>query len=52
MTNIKEIIEIALNNGYTVKRFEVKEVSVGRTMITVDYFDKLKDAFDSCQFAF
>lgn len=51
MTNIKEIIEIALNDGYTMKRFEVKEVEVGRTMVTVSYFDKLKEDLDSCQFS-
>jgi hypothetical protein len=41
MTNIKEVIELALNDGYLKPRYKVQSVEVGRTLITVDYLDTL-----------
>jgi len=52
MTNIKEVIEIALNDGYAVKRYKVKSIEVGRTLITVYYFDMVLNVEDLIQFSF
>ena len=53
MKNIKEIIEIAINVNFTVKRYEVKEVSLDKDfIINVIYFDRLINDFDSCKFSF
>ena len=53
MTNIKEVIEIALNVNFAVKRYEVKEVILNKDfIIEVIYFDSLFDKLDSCEFSF
>lgn len=52
MVNIKEVIEIALNVGFTVKRFEVHRVELLENVFTVYYFDSLISDVSSCQFSF
>jgi len=51
MTNIKEVIEIALNDGFLKPRYVVNKVEVGRTMITVYYYDNLLSDDRICQFS-
>lgn len=53
MTNIKEVIEIALNNGFRVKRYEILEVSLDKDYtIMVEYFDTLLNRHDKVEFVF
>lgn len=52
MAHIKQVIEIALNDGYTVPRFEVHRVELLDDVFTVYYLDKLLNDVQSCNFAF
>ena len=52
MTEIREVIEIALNYGFSVPRYKVEKVEIGRTLITVYYFDNLINEVGNCQFSF
>lgn len=52
MTNIEEVIEIALNVNYAVKRYEVTEVILNKDfIIEVTYFDNLTDDVGTCKFS-
>lgn len=51
MTNIKEVIEIALNIGFTVKRYRIDIVTFEEGFIVVKYYDFLLDKLDTCEFS-
>jgi len=51
MTNIKEVIEIGLNAGFTVKHYIVESVEI-RENIKVNYYDTLLMVLDTVEFAF
>lgn len=51
MTNIKEVIQIALNEGFLKPRYTVNKVEIGTTIITVYYYDNLFSDDRTCQFS-
>ena len=51
MTNIKEVIEIALNVNFATKRYKVEKVEITSTLIKVYYFDNLINDLGTCQFS-
>ncbi len=56
MTNIKDLIEIALNDGYATPRHKVHKVEVvenalNGNVLKVYYFDNLFKKEDTCDFS-
>lgn len=50
MMTLKEVVEIALNNGFSVPRYKVDRLEIDRTVITVYYHDNLLNDVGSCHF--
>lgn len=52
MTNIKDVIQIALNVGFAVPRYVVDTVILNKNYeLEVTYYDNLFGRMDSCTFS-